>query len=300
MQESAITNQATQYISSRKWMEAIDDNTKLSELSIPGSHETMALYGLASFGQCQEMNLEDQLNLGIRFIDIRCKYSGQGDNANFEIYHGFLSQKATFEDVLNVVIKFLTDNPSETVLMRVKQEYSEIGDAEFNRAFKQYVQKNPNWFWDNGGKNYQIPKLKDIRGKIVVLYNVGGLNFGLSYPHNFTIQDEYQPNSQDDKWVLVKKHLDAAESDLSGNQIYLNYLSAAPVWNTPYGVAWGNAFTNGEGINVRARKHFDSKASIGTNHYGIIAMDYIRQSITESIILGNFYYRDEVIFDKTY
>jgi 1-phosphatidylinositol phosphodiesterase len=76
------------------WMAEIKDDTLLSMLSIPGTHETMALYGVGGvlppgvpvpplIGQivddiviCQSMSLWDQLMSGVRVLDIRCRHLG--------------------------------------------------------------------------------------------------------------------------------------------------------------------------------------------------------------------------------
>ena len=263
----------------------MSDDAKLSQLSIPGTHETMALHGVAGYAQCQDMSLEEQFNLGVRYLDIRCRYVGEGDDVSFAIHHGSIYQKKMFGDVLNDVESFLEDHPSETIFMRIKQEYSEVGDREFNDVFESYVERYPSLFWDNGGNSYQNPKLKNIRGKVVVLYNVAGLNFGLNYAHGLNIQDNYEPDSQDNKWEIVKNHLNNANTNVYDDSIYLNHFSAAPWWNTPYGVAWGNIWTNGKGINERAQEEF---LSSNYNRVGIIAMDYVREGIAKDIIEINY------------
>ena len=53
----------------RNWvaMAAIPDDRKLSELSIPGTHDTMAKYG-GDVPECQSMTLSQQLASGIRWL----------------------------------------------------------------------------------------------------------------------------------------------------------------------------------------------------------------------------------------
>ena len=64
----------------RDWMKHIWSNAKVSTLSIPGAHDA----GTYSCGkvsccqfcfstQCQIWSIYDQLNLGIRYLDIRCQ-----------------------------------------------------------------------------------------------------------------------------------------------------------------------------------------------------------------------------------
>ncbi|WP_291582430.1 phosphatidylinositol-specific phospholipase C [Clostridium sp. UBA6640] len=223
----------------QNWMSKIDGSTKLSQLSIPGTHDTMSLYGGDSV-QTQSMNLETQLKSGIRYLDIRCRYINE---TVFSIHHGFVYQEAMFGDVLNETIDFLRRNPSETILMRVKQEYSSVSDSEFNDTFKSYVNRYNDWFWDNNGNNMQNPTLDEIRGKIVVLYDVGGLNFGLSYHRKLNRQDDYHVSTNWDlysKWESVRDHLEKANASPKNDEIYLNYLSASG-GSFPYFIASGHS-----------------------------------------------------------
>src|ERR1700742_4036850 len=58
------------------WMRGLADSRSLASLSIPGTHETMAIHG-GDYTQTQEnygdsgATLGAQLNAGIRMIDIR-------------------------------------------------------------------------------------------------------------------------------------------------------------------------------------------------------------------------------------
>ena len=101
------------------WMSSLNDNTSLRAVNMPGSHDTMALYSIGDLaGQCQSLSLADQLNLGVRFLDIRLKQEGN----NLKAVHGFIDQRATFDDVNNVVNEFLTAHPSEFIIMSIKEE----------------------------------------------------------------------------------------------------------------------------------------------------------------------------------
>ncbi|KAG1926597.1 PLC-like phosphodiesterases superfamily protein [Pimephales promelas] len=52
------------------WMETLDDDKLISTLTIPGTHDALALYG-GPFAKCQAWSLEDQLKAGIRYFDLR-------------------------------------------------------------------------------------------------------------------------------------------------------------------------------------------------------------------------------------
>ncbi len=79
----------------RGWMGALDGGTLLSALSIPGSHDSGALHEpLRGTSRCQNLAIAEQLAIGVRYLDIRCR---NVDNL-FKIYHGRVSQLLNFEE----------------------------------------------------------------------------------------------------------------------------------------------------------------------------------------------------------
>ena len=103
----------------KDWMKDIPDETALKDINIPGSHDTMALYSIGNLaGQCQSLTLEEQLNVGIRFLDIRLK----NDHDSLKAVHGFVDERDTFSDIVRDSEDFLINNPSETIFMSIKEE----------------------------------------------------------------------------------------------------------------------------------------------------------------------------------
>ncbi len=237
------------------WMSALPDSVRLSELSIPGTHESMARFG-TDHAVCQSMTLRDQLESGIRVLDIRCAYEHV---QKFRIYHGFVSQKVYFEYVLDTVVDFLSRNRRETVLMRVKEEHTN-GPVRFEETFRRYwnCYKDHMWNVPTLAENYQNPTLGEMRGKIVILQDFARWQcnspsskgeFGLCYPQpgtqhffpNFKIQDAFDMSGNEalyPKWLKVKGHLCAANTDADkpGNRdiIYMNYLSGSGGAGLPF------------------------------------------------------------------
>lgn len=222
--------------SNSSWMTSIKDDTLLSELSLPGTHDTMAFYGGDS-AQTQTMSLPNQLESGIRVLDIRCRHI---ENV-FAIHHGLVFQKTFFGDVLNTVVDFLKKNPGETVLMRVKEEYTPAKNTQsFEETFSQkYWDVYKAYMWQGTSGN---PALSDLRGKIVILQDFSASKtYGISYS-SFSIQDDYKLKTNwdlYDKWLKVKKQLAAANSGSSATK-YMNYLSGSG-GSFPYFVASGHS-----------------------------------------------------------
>ena len=101
------------------WMQDIEDNRLVCKMSIPGTHDTGA-YSASFVAKTQDKNIEQQLNSGIRFFDIRLVH----DNGVLKLCHGKEVFNSTFVgDVLKTTTEFLKEHPSETVIMTIKRDY---------------------------------------------------------------------------------------------------------------------------------------------------------------------------------
>ena len=101
------------------WMQDIEDNRLVCKMSIPGTHDTGAYTGNA-WVKTQDKNIEQQLNSGIRFFDIRLVHQ----NGVLKLCHGSHIFDTTFVgDVLKTTAEFLKEHPSETVIMTIKRDH---------------------------------------------------------------------------------------------------------------------------------------------------------------------------------
>ena len=175
-------------ISLPDWMGTLPDSLRISELSIPGTHDTMSRCG-DMIVECQEMRLEQQLDAGIRALDIRARREW----SHFDITHGCnlqgddcgtLANHYEFEDPLCRTVNFLIAHPRETVLMRVQDAGCPV-DARrsFEETYRDYVvnqreacqtPRGPivfnDYIWDpDTSSNPTNPTLGEVRGKIVIL-----------------------------------------------------------------------------------------------------------------------------------
>ncbi|MFB7614690.1 phosphatidylinositol-specific phospholipase C [Kitasatospora sp. NPDC056181] len=202
------------------WMGAVDPQTSLARLTLPGTHDSCSLHG-GGLAQTQTLSLPDQLAIGVRFLDIRCR----AIDGVFAIHHGPVFQKIFFGDVLNQCQAFLAAHPGETLVMRVKQEYSTVSDAEFGALFADYLRRWPGLVRTEDG----IPRLGEVRGRIVLIADNSGLP-GLRWggPHT-DIEDDYEIGTIFDlnsrKWPEVSAHLDAARAATDPQRLFLTFTS---------------------------------------------------------------------------
>ncbi|WP_457323325.1 dockerin type I domain-containing protein, partial [Roseateles sp. P5_E11] len=118
-----------------QWMLTLGATKKLTELSLPGTHDSGTFHGVGGpIAQTQTMTIREQLDSGIRYLDIRLKYYDllalqdcnqyyQSSNCALLVFHGGVDMFLPFESgVLQPTVAFLKSNPSELVIMSVVME----------------------------------------------------------------------------------------------------------------------------------------------------------------------------------
>jgi len=215
------------------WMSHVPGDTLISKMSIPGTHDSYALYGGVGWTKCQEWDVPKQLRKGIRFFDLRFRRAGTG----FHIYHGPIYQHKIGEDAFNEITNFLREQPTETVLVSYQEEGtpSMSGSSSFQTILNSYVRRYRRWIY---GNNTVIPRLEDVRGKMVFIDNKCSGNFGINC-YRLNKKDDWNHPTYEDKTRGVKTHLEAARQS-SGSELFLTYCSYSDApGNTNYQVARG-------------------------------------------------------------
>ncbi|KAI5369632.1 Putative phosphatidylinositol-specific phospholipase C, X domain-containing protein [Septoria linicola] len=161
----------------KAWMKELHDDTSLAALSIPGTHNSPTYHKALPSVRCQAVSPREQLDNGIRFFDIRVQPQNTDDAKNDELnlVHGVFPISLTgpkkFRDLLNVVRDFLKENPSETVIFSLKREGA--GDATDQQLSQILRDHYTGGFQTAGINNWytepRVPKLGEVRGKIVVM-----------------------------------------------------------------------------------------------------------------------------------
>ncbi len=247
------------------WQKGLDETLKIDKLSIPGTHDSGALYGGPWF-ECQTMTISEQLQNGIRFFDIRCRHI---DN-KFAIHHAEVFQNLMFEDVLTSCKEFLSQYPSEFILMRIKPEHTEENcERSFAETFTQEYYDNNLFYCET-----DIPSVKQIRGKIYILKQ---------FPASFRTGTEWSEVNLQDEWAVdhlpnkiraIKAHYNKAiQRDHSKVQFHINFISGTGMAGTPL---------------ILAQKANDLTLDFKKNNCGIIVMDYPQKVHIQNIINLNF------------
>ncbi|KAI9814474.1 MAG: hypothetical protein M1827_003330 [Pycnora praestabilis] len=156
----------------QSWMQELKDETPLSALSVPGTHNSPTCHRALPSVRCQSVSPRVQLDNGVRFFDIRVQPEKPEDPSNDRLIlvHGVFPISLTgnkyFRDLVNEVEAFLDRNPSETVIMSVKREGTGTAtDANLSRILRDHYAGDVNrWFTAP-----HIPTLGEARRKVVLM-----------------------------------------------------------------------------------------------------------------------------------
>lgn len=230
-------NESADGVSRTDWMAELPDSIRLSEMTLGGTHDSGALYGGEKF-QTQSMDLNTQLQVGIRAFDIRLgRNVAPCVGPQLWVVHAESCQRQTFAEVLSTMTRFLREHPREAVVMSLKDDTPDTtpetaADPRFGRLVAAALRPFAPFIYDVDAEADETwdPPLGQIRGKIVLLQRwtpTAGSLRGIPWS-DFDVQDEYdQPNVWHlaDKWEAVTQQVAAANTGPSATS-YVNFLSA--------------------------------------------------------------------------
>jgi 1-phosphatidylinositol phosphodiesterase len=280
------------------WMGAFPGSTSVADLSVPGTHDTGAtidMAGTTGTTKCQNLTVAEQLAAGVRYFDIRV----QNLSNQFEVYHLTVDQQLSFASVLESVSTFLSANPTETLIMSVKEETPDPqtkSTNSFEQTFDTYTAQNPSlWYLDD-----TIPTLAQARGKIVLLrrFSAATTPTGIDVTAwnseaqtTFTIangdatlqiQDDYQITDDGSKWTAITGLFTSAlQPDAGADVFFLNNTSAYMELDS----GLEDILSVSNVINPELASYFTS-ASPG--RYGVVGMDFVDTTKAWLVLRTNF------------
>jgi 1-phosphatidylinositol phosphodiesterase len=206
----------------------------IAQLAIPGTHDSGARYkNWRGTAKCQNLSLSDQLKIGVRFLDVRCRHVHDG----FLSYHGSVDQRLSFADVLKSCGSFLVQSPKECIIMSIQEEFKPAANTrKFDQNVQTYLAEDPKRWWLQD----KIPTLSQAAGKIALFrrFPTNSTRLGLSaqpWPHNtnfsndgprfrLVVQDHYELRDPREKITEIEhQYQAAAQSD--PNCLCLNFTS---------------------------------------------------------------------------
>jgi 1-phosphatidylinositol phosphodiesterase len=284
-------------VDSHKWMSGLPDQLKLCELTVPGTHNSCA-FNCNLLSRCQAIGVQEQLEIGVRYLDIRCRHMRDA----FRMQHGIFDLGMDFyEHVIKVCIEFLERNSTETIIMLVSTEHKPKNNSiAFDQVFIDYVQRDPaHWYLQE-----QMPVLGQARGRIVLLrrfysrktplgIDMSGWSNATFNMHNcvdfkFRIQDQYSL-SLNRKWPVVLNLLNEAniQNCAEVDVWHLNYCSSQyiPLQIPSYIARHVNAH-----LEQYIKENFENKPTSASQKLklGTIIVDFANIKLIKQIYMCNF------------
>nr|XP_043909225.1 1-phosphatidylinositol phosphodiesterase-like [Solea senegalensis] len=243
-------------------MNAIPDETLLSALSIPGTHESLSLHG-GPLLKRQVWTLDTQLKLGIRYFDMHVgiwlfnqKHISVSDS------HWLFGQKIHFDEALGIFVNFLNVHRSETVLVKVTLH------GLYKRKVREFMMNLIEKYRNNIWMKLSVPNMQQARGKIVLLqsdtFSIGTNNHDSYFFEN-------------GKLINVEVKIRNIKSQLCGHYIVLTN-SAASAYRSPN--------TRAQKVNKQIYSFVDQHKKSSTNQgcIGVLSMDFPSVELIKNII----------------
>ncbi|MBA3459399.1 MAG: phosphatidylinositol-specific phospholipase C [Deltaproteobacteria bacterium] len=271
------------------WMGDQDHARSLGELSIPGTHDSGARFEFSpGLAKTQELTIAQQLDAGVRYLDIRCRHVGDA----FLIYHGAVDQNQTYDEVLATLFAFLDEHPSEAIIASVKEEATPSGNTRsFEATFAAYLAQAPQrWHLDPA-----VPRLGEVRGQVVLLRRFSAMTTPLGidaapWPDNTTftvanaaslrVQDAYMVADNSVKWAAITSLLGEVRTAPSST-LFLDYTSGYQTMN-----ALPNITIVSDDINARLAGYLADPANMNAR-LGVLVMDFVTADLAAAIVATN-------------
>lgn len=120
--DGSMAPEAADGISLSNWMAAIEDDTLLTTIAMPGSHDAGCKDMMWAY-QTQNTSIAEQLDVGTRYFDIRVA----NDDGNLRVFHADMMGD-DFLPILDDIRAFLQENPTECLLLDFQHFFG--GEAE--------------------------------------------------------------------------------------------------------------------------------------------------------------------------
>lgn len=307
MATSADIDMSVPYSDTAEWMSYLQDDSYLSEITIPGTHDSCAEnVALGYVMRCQDTSISKQLENGYRYLDLRVAMDETDDGNKIKLVHNFIdchksgslfSDNLYFEDVCGDIYKFLQKHTSETVIVNIKIEDDDHSVSDIQKLLVDEILSNKDyWYYEN-----EIPTLGEARGRIVLAtrfkdaaeLGITGLNMIWAEQDNTTpvdipyelivngsfrlwVQDRYK-YSVEDKYEAVVDGLENCEAD--SNTLFLNFVS------TSGDGAIGHPRGYAQALNELLMEY---KLKDETS-YGIIIVDFATSDLARHIYYTNLF-----------
>ena len=192
------------------WMDMLKDGTKVCKLSIPGTHDTMTGMGFYQPGLkyvfdmtaiSHVSTLEEQLNCGIRFFDIRPVVSTDtiAKKKILRLTHGISELNVTLEQTIDWLQAYLKAHPSEFFIAKLQFDNGFEDQKDLFPLLSDvfHMSKYKGLFFENWRPDITVG---EMRGKILWLsrYDLRPLHFLYDFPIVYCDWPDEDPDVKED------------------------------------------------------------------------------------------------------
>ncbi|KAL1890664.1 hypothetical protein Cpir12675_005299 [Ceratocystis pirilliformis] len=282
-----------EFVQNPAWMSTVRDDVLLSQLSIPGTHNSMTdRIGKIEL-QSQKSPLNVQLHSGIRYFDI----SGRIVNNDLQVYHRDTPTGYNFGDVFSTIFGFLDANPREVVILRIQKEYFYDRTSAFSQVLNKYLTPGTllgnaaaNRVYVPSGDKARIPTLGELRGRLVILQDFKKKDsfryFGIPWSSSTISSYSFRPSPgnvlKGARWSLTQCSLRKIGWS-SAKTLFITHTSVS-YGARPVDIAGGGSGTNEFGMN---RYLGEFLRSGNTARIGVMVMDFPGAFLINAIIRLN-------------
>jgi hypothetical protein len=201
--------------SGKNWMKNLDDDLLITQITIPGTHDSAAdhdhCYESVSCKDnhlmvvCQTSNIQDQMEMGIRFFDVRLAYDQHDDRA-FEFHHGPYDLKQSLYDAIKWATDFLEENPSEFLVWLIKQEHTSADADAFWRDLSSELADRSIEFYSKK----KILTVGEARGKVIIMARNKSSEYPQGYHVEWSSNTQYYQGSDENLTYVAEDHYNLA------------------------------------------------------------------------------------------
>ena len=192
------------------WLSMVRDETKVCKLTIPGTHDTMTGMGFYqpvlkyifnTTAISQVSTLEEQMNSGLRFFDIRPVVSTDtiAKKKILRLTHGISELDITFEWTIDQLQSYLKAHPTEFFIVKLQFDngFEDQKDLYTLLSNVLHMSKYKGLFVDNWRPDITVG---EMRSKILWLsrYDLRPFNAAFHYPIVYCDWPDEDPDIEED------------------------------------------------------------------------------------------------------
>ena len=192
------------------WLSMVRDETKVCKLTIPGTHDTMTSMGFYqpvlkyifnTTAISQVSTLEEQMNSGLRFFDIRPVVSTDtiAKKKILRLTHGISELDITFEWTIDQLQSYLKAHPTEFFIVKLQFDngFEDQKDLYTLLSNVLHMSKYQGLFVDNWRPDITVG---EMRSKILWLsrYDLRPFNAAFHYPIVYCDWPDEDPDIEED------------------------------------------------------------------------------------------------------